>query len=193
MSQLYTPSHFVERLAVIQLQLCPSAKEVLQFGYKGNLCLHPYVETSQLFVQLQPYICKKKKRKKIRGKGGGGGEKKVCSSTLIVSVYRRLAVCVFVRSMCFEFQGKNLKLVYIPKNKNKKISPLFWSIIYLTTIYLTTTTHPQTPLKHNVSYNSKPIDKRIQYFLRNFWVDGSEKFISIESKRARRRIYGISL
>jgi hypothetical protein len=56
--QLYAPGHLVEGLAVVQLQFRPPAEEVLQLRDERDLRLHPYVEASQLLVQLQPYICK---------------------------------------------------------------------------------------------------------------------------------------
>lgn len=58
MSELYASGQLVERLAVIELELGSLSKKILKLRHDGDLGLHPDVETSQLFVQLQSYIWK---------------------------------------------------------------------------------------------------------------------------------------
>lgn len=55
-SELYASGQLVERLAVIELELGSLSKKILKLRHDGDLGLHPDVETSQLFVQLQPYV-----------------------------------------------------------------------------------------------------------------------------------------
>lgn len=56
--ELYALGHFFQRLAVVELEFGPPPEEVLQLGDEGDLGFHPDVEASQLFVQLQPYVCR---------------------------------------------------------------------------------------------------------------------------------------
>lgn len=57
MPELEVLGEFIQVLAVVQLDLCSLPEEVLQFRHDGDLRLHAHVQTSQLFVQLQPDIC----------------------------------------------------------------------------------------------------------------------------------------
>lgn len=57
MPELEVLGEFIQVLAVVQLDLCSLPEEVLQFRHDGDLRFHADVQTSQLFVQLQPDIC----------------------------------------------------------------------------------------------------------------------------------------
>lgn len=74
--QLYASGHLVEGLAVIELELGPPSKKILELCDEGDLRLHPDIETSQLFVQLQPYVCNR--RKETRGMRDSAGTLLLC-------------------------------------------------------------------------------------------------------------------